>query len=460
MWVAERQIEAKLGSTGDDLFDRLSAILSTELGDDEILLRYVVTELSAAHVAIEALVLTGAESFGFKRPLSPLHLVRRVFEDSQTFNAVLVIPTGIGAEIGGHAGDAGPVAKLLCSVCDTVVTHPNVVNASDINELPANGIYVEGSVLTRLLMGTASLQRARGNRVLVVIDDHPDEYFSAGAINAIGAARATYGLNCPYILKLDKGVRLRAFYSESGRAIGEVTGLELLLPYLRQKREEYDAVAISSVINVPPAFHQQYFEAGGHMVNPWGGVEAMLTHTLSALLDVPSAHSPMFEAREIANYDPGIVDPRMSAEAVSFTFLQCILKGLQCSPRIVSMAPLGCAGLFDVTNVSCLVIPQGCLGPPTFAALAQGITVIAVRENTSLMKNDLRQLPWRSGQFFEVENYLEAAGLIAALRSGIAPSSVRRPLAPTRTLSLGAELAPTSGGDKPKVNYELGRVDN
>jgi len=28
-------------------------------------------------------------------------------------NIVLIVPTGIGCEIGGHAGDANPVAKLM-----------------------------------------------------------------------------------------------------------------------------------------------------------------------------------------------------------------------------------------------------------------------------------------------------------------------------------------------------------
>ena len=61
------------------------------------------------------------------------------------------------------------------------------------------------------------------------------------------------------------------------------------------------------------------------MINPWGGVEAMLTHALSTMYNIPTAHSPMFESREVANMDPGIVDPRMAAEAVSATFLQCTL---------------------------------------------------------------------------------------------------------------------------------------
>ena len=58
--------------------------------------------------------------------------------------------------------------------------------------------------------------------------------------------------------------------------------------------------------------------------------------------------------------------------------------------------------------------------------------VIAVRESKNVMKNDLASLPWRVGQFHRVENYWEAAGVIAAMRAGITPESVRRPLPYTR----------------------------
>lgn len=64
----------------------------------------------------------------------------------------------------------------------------------------------------------------------------------------------------------------------------------------------------------------------------------------------------------------------------------------------------------------------------------QGIPVIAVKENRTLMSNNLDLLPWRDGQFYRAENYWEAVGIVAALRAGIEPYSVRRPFAPT-TLS-------------------------
>jgi len=141
----------------------------------------------------------------------------------------------------------------------------------------------------------------------------------------------------------------------------------------------------------------------------------------------------MFESREIANLDVGVVDPRMSAEAISACFLHGILKGLHRSPRIVrDRSAFGYHGVLTAEDVSCLVIPDGCVGLPTLAAIEQGIPVIAVRENRNRMDNDLTRLPFRKGKLFLVENYLEAVGVMTALKAGVTLNSVRRPLKKTR----------------------------
>ena len=291
--------------------------------------------------------------------------------------------------------------------------------------------YVEGSVLARLLMGTVALCPVRMNRVLVVIDAHPDKFFVNAAVNAVSAARASYGLSCPEVVCLQSPVALRSAYSPSGRAAGRIDNLEELCALLEDRAGRYDAVALSSVVTVPPEYHQGYFDARGAMVNPWGGIEAMLTHALSSMFNVPTAHSPMFESRDIANKDPGIVDPRMAAEAVSTTFLQCTLKGLQRSPKIIPVTDSrGTADFFTASDISCLVIPDGCLGLPTLAALEQRIPVIAVA-NKNLMGVDLSSLPWQHGQFHRASNYYEATGLLTAIRSGIDCDAIRRPLPPT-----------------------------
>jgi hypothetical protein len=425
------------------LLEHLTEGLPGRLPEEFLPLRFVITRTTPQWHESEVGGLSGAEWSTRSKPDSIFRFVRRSSENTELFTSVLLVPTGIGAEIGGHAGDAGPVARLLGQVSDQLILHPNVVNASDVNELPENAIYVEGSVICRWLMGTVGLHRVRQNRVLVVIDAHKDSLFVNAAVNAVSGARAAYGLSCPEVVCLNPPVKLRARFAASGRAAGRVEELAGLCRMLDEYRAKFDAVAISSVIDVPHEYHQGYFDAKGLMVNPWGGVEAMLTHALSSIYNVPTAHSPMFESREIANADPGIVDPRMAAEAVSTTFLQCTLKGLMRSPRIVTdQREMTRPGVLTVDSASCLVIPDGCLGLPTLAALEQGIPVVAVRENRNLMKNDLSRLPWNEGQFHRVENYWEAAGVIAALRTGIEPGSVRRPLRHTVVSTFGcAELS-------------------
>ena len=417
-------------------------------------LRFAITKSGGGRVSCAISYLEASSELSDAANISILEFVPRKYENTSQFNVAFLIPTGIGAEIGGHAGDATPAARLIAETCDTLILHPNVVNASDINEMPANSLYVEGSVITRLLMGTIGLVPTRANRVLVIIDTHKDDLFVNAAINAVSAARSSYGLVCPEVIKLSPPVRMRSEFTDFGTAAGEISGLERVFAVLKEQEGEYDAVAISSVISVPEEFHQGYFDAAGEMVNPWGGVEAMLTHAVSSRFNVPSAHSPMFETRDIANRDPGVVDPRMAAEAISLTFFESVLKGLHKSPRIVTdSSQVSETGVISVSDVSCLVIPDGCVGLPTLAALEQGIPVIAVRENRNLMENDLTTLPWRTGQLHMVENYWEAAGVLCAIRGGIAPESVRRPLAQTRVTT--RELADTKSEPLPEVRGKL-----
>ena len=353
---------------------------------------------------------------------------RRSGTNARTFNVAYIVPTGIGAEVGGHAGDATPAAHLMAACCDQLITHPNVVNASDINELPANAQYIEGSVLCRLLMGTVGLEPMQANRVLVAYDAQDDAMIENLVLNTVEAARAVYGLNCTGIYRLDPPLELTASSSAAGRAVGSGRNLERLFHLLQKTAGSYDAVAISSLINVPDGFHDQYFKSAGNMINPWGGIEAMLTHSVSHCFNVPSAHAPMMESREILNEDPGRVDPRMAAEAISSSFFQCVLKGLRQSPRIITdPAAMALQGVLTARDIACLVQPEGCIGLPTLAALEQGITVIAVREGSGLIAGNLGQLPWCDDQLIVAENYWEAAGILSALRAGIAPASVRRP---------------------------------
>ncbi len=439
MHLAEKEIRIPtcqndlVGLVDDEhkgLIDYFRRNVQENLSSDEIPIRFVITQTDNDGYSCELGVLYSRANLNG----SIFDFNRRNLEDVDQFNAVLLVPTGIGCEIGGHSGDAGPISRLLASACDNLITHPNVVNASDINELPENGLYVEGSVITRLMMGTVALQPVRSNRVLLVIDEHyEDILFDDAAINSVSAARAAFGLDCAGVVKMPDQILMRALWSKAGRAVGRIEFFDRLCKVIEENRNDFDALALSSVIQVPEHFHKDYFDNEKNMdVNPWGGVEAILTHAVSSVYNIPSAHSPMMNSMSVLDLKVGVVDPRKSAEAISMTYLHCILKGLHKSPKIINDPELVFhPDLLNVSDISCLVIPDGCFGLPTLAAMEQGIPVIAVRENKNRMKNNLNELPFLPGKLFIVENYIEAVGVMQALKAGVALDTVRRPIAYT-----------------------------
>ncbi len=417
--------------TAVSLLAALGGAAKRHVGGAAQVVRFVVTGRTGDDFACELGVFEAPPS-GAMRDLFEVR--PRAWRDDRSFNAVFLVPTGIGAEIGGHSGDSGPVGKLLAAACDTLVTHPNVGNAADINELPANALYVEGSVIADLLMGNVALAPVRANRLVLLMERHTDPWFMDATVNMASAARAAAGFDVREVVVLEKNFSMRSVYAASGRAAGVVEGLESVFAALDRRRGEFDAVAVASLIKVSPHYHKDYFaDTDDRMVNPWGGVEAMLTHTLSRHYRVPTAHAPMMTSRDVQTLDFGPVDPRKAAEPVSCTYLFSVLKGLHRSPAIhAADRHPGAEGCIGAENVHCLVIPDGCVGLPTLAALAQGIPIIAVRGNKNCMTNELAKLPGaREGVCF-VDNYLEAVGVMTALRSGIALETVRRPIAPTR----------------------------
>ncbi|MFL2435275.1 MAG: DUF3326 domain-containing protein [Verrucomicrobiales bacterium] len=435
MLLTEKELIIPRVKDHKNLLEHISDSVSSQLGSDEIPVRIAISRTDNKGYHCEVGTLSGVKSDRVEGMGSIFDLEKRKYGNSKEFNAMLLVPTGIGAELGGHSGDGGSLARLIGANCDNLITHPNVVNAADINEIPDNALYVEGSVISRMIMGKIGLQKVNSNRVLMVVDEHTDQKFHELAINSLSAARAAFGLDCPAVITMEDRVLMRAFYSKSGRAVGRIEYFERLCEALEEHRKDYDAVALNSLIHVPKHYHADYFTSDDISVNPWGGVEAMLTHAISMLFNIPSAHSPMMTSEEVMNLDVGIVDPRKSAEAVSTTYLHCILKGLHKSPRIVSDTSIhGDPNLMTVADLSCLIIPDNCIGLPTLAAIEQGIPVIAVRENENCMQNDLEKLPFDSGKLFIVDNYLEAVGVMTALRAGVAIETVRRPITATRII--------------------------
>ena len=328
-------------------------------------------------------------------------------------NVVMIIPTGIGCELGGHAGDASPAARLLAQTCDNLLVHPNIVNASDINEMTENMWYVEGSILDRFLQGQIALEEVYSNKVLTIVN----KPVMNESINSINAGRFTIGSDIE-IMGLDVQLTLDGVFDPSGKATGKMTGGKEAVEQIRRENRIFDALAIQTVIDVERSIGEAYLKGLGG-VNPWGGAEAVCSKYFSRTLDKQCTHAP-YESGVLKNFNE-VVDPRMAAEVVSVSYIHCILKGLQRAPRVVSYDSKSKATI-RVDDIDVMVSPDGCWGAAHDACADWSIPIIFVRENKNIYK-PFSTLP---DGCLMVDNYIEAAGTISRLKSGVTVASVRR----------------------------------
>ena len=322
-------------------------------------------------------------------------------------NIVFIVPTGIACEIGGHAGDATPAAKLIASLCDKLIIHPNVVNASDINEMTENMLYVEGSILDKFLEGQIGLKEVYMNKILLVVNSpvRPE------IINAVSAARATMGADIE-IVELNIPIRMIAKVKDC-MATGDIFNWKEMTKQISSY--EFDVLIVNTPIETDDEKVRDYLTKDG-VLNLWGGVEALFSKLVSTEINKPTIHAPV-ENNEIFKTFNEVVDPRKSAELISVCYLHCCLKGAHKAPKI-SMSR---AALWN-TDIDFLITPANVLGRPHRACLNSGIPVIAVKENKTALNQEMPD------EFIVVEDYLQACGVICALKAGITIESTKRPL--------------------------------
>ena len=86
-------------------------------------------------------------------------------ENIDSFNAVMKVPAGIGAETGGHAGDTTPVARLLAGTCDTLFQYQGGTGFSiDYSSMiiDNSGLRFFGVLRTTIMSGMPVLSEAPG----------------------------------------------------------------------------------------------------------------------------------------------------------------------------------------------------------------------------------------------------------------------------------------------------------
>lgn len=324
-------------------------------------------------------------------------------------NVVFIVPTGVGAEIGGHSGDATPAAKLIASLCNKLFIHPNVVNAADTNEMTENMLYVEGSILDRFLEGQIGLEEVHQNKILVAVSGP----ISPEMVNAISGARATIGADIS-IVELNTPIEMIASVVDN-IAGGTVSRWQEAVDQVSSY--DFDVLIVCSPIITKVEEVVAYLSSQGG-VNIWGGVEAKLSKLMSERLGKPVIHAPIESV--VLKQFKGVVDPRKAAEMVSTCYLHCCLKGAHRAPK-VSMKD----SAYWNTDIDFMITPPWVFGRPHTACMKARIPIIVVEENMTTGKCRSPDI------FIKAKNYLEAAGIISAKKAGVLPSTVTRPLKPT-----------------------------
>jgi len=436
---------------GETWLERIARPLARALPGGAYPLRFALVGVWEREVVVEATLLSPGDDTAHAAELSAIELLdpRPRTLEARPFCAVQVVPTGVRCEFGGYAGDACPVTNLLASTVDLLITHPNAVNASELNEMAGNVLYVEGKSLDDFLLGHLGLMPVAGNRVGTFVDPTGAAYLD-DVLDTLSAARASAGIDCPVYTVLGEELGVRAEWSPSGCAMGSILRPERIVEAVETLLAAgVDAVGGVSVIHgVEPgmlARHQR-----GEAPNPSGGVEAIVTHLVSKLFRVPAAHAPL---PYYGDTKPRIGEnPRVAAEMISTPHYFSVIKGLGSAPRLVPLSEAASApsGVVTIDNVGAVVVPASCLGGvPALAAELSAIPLIAVRENRTVLNvtNEVMGMP----NVIEVDSYLEAAGVIGALRNGIALESLRRPIHGAREvepLASPARLAEV--GEEPR----------
>jgi len=85
----------------------------------------------------------------------------------------------------------------------------------------------------------------------------------------------------------------------------------------------------------------------------------------------------------------------------------------------------------SVENISAVVMPESAVGNiPFFASLDQNIPIILVRDNKTIMNMTVERLGIScvDRKIFKVSSYLEASGMLTAIKHRIALESLTRPI--------------------------------
>ena len=369
--------------------------------------------------------------------------------DAPPLPTLLVIPTGVGCVVGGYAGDGLPAARLLAAASGCLITHPNVMNGASLYWSDRRIHYVEGWALDRFAAAELALAPVAGRRVGLLLDAGIEPQLRARQLQAAEACHATLGLSIGPVVTTEVPLGVGLSLGPSGSSWGTLERPDALLR-AGEKLVAAGATAIAAVARFPEDPESEALVAyrAGSGVDALAGAEAVISHLLVRHLGIPCAHAPALAPLPL---DPDL-DPRAAAEELGHTFLPCVLVGLSRAPDLLPLGPgdvtaggwpgrperwpagrfgsgqelTRAGGLLEASSLGAVVAPAGALGgEAVLACAARGVPLIAVAGNACLLQVSGEALGL---EVISANSYAEAAGLVLALREGLDPAMLRRPL--------------------------------
>ncbi|TYJ05424.1 hypothetical protein E1A91_A12G163500v1 [Gossypium mustelinum] len=347
-------------------------------------------------------------------------------KSKREYTSVMIVPTGVGASIGGFAGDALPVARVLSSVVDCLISHPNVLNAAMLYWPMPNVMYVEGYALDRFAQGLWALQPVHQNKVGLVLDAGIEEHLRVRHLQVADATRASLGLPVVEYAVTDTPLEVEKWVNPTtGQSTGRIKHPDSLLRAVENlvKRSQVDAVAVVGRFPDDEVDDLDDYRLGIG-IDTLAGVEAIISHLVVKEFQIPCAHAPALSPLPLTSS----LSPKSAAEEIGYTFLPCVLAGLSNAPQYLVKNPESLAkGCILASDVDSVILPVDAWGGDGALAFARSKRnkplIICVEENETVLNDTADKLGIK---VVRVSNYWEAIGVVAAHKAGIDPSSLRR----------------------------------
>ncbi len=311
------------------------------------------------------------------------------------------IPTGIGAQIGGYAGDFGFLARKFSKYFHVIV-NPNAVNGGILSAINSDMSYLEGYLFDEFFKGNISLVPKKPyetNKLGVIFDCEIPKNILNVHLNTINALSVVKGIDVSEIEYTDERVGVEIVI-ENGISNGNLINPDTLLKSAKRLIDKgVEAIAVVCYFGEDS---EDVNYSNGNGIDPIGGVEAIISHLITKEFKIPCAHAPAFYDIDISQK---LENKKVASELISSTYLPCVLEGLSIAPEISTTGK----GIKN-KDVKYLIVPYDALGSSAvLSSIEKGVKLITVKNETvmNITKEKLNIKPYLEFQSYdECLNYI------------------------------------------------------